>query len=148
MTRVGTLLVVAVVLAGVGGIAVGYLVHPAATVETHIMPQTVSLTGYGLSCGPASQSPYLQGVLQFNLTSTFWMDAIASVAYLGNWTGDTNQLVHTNTTKHVAVTWGPGAMQSIYVTSCPVVGVTIWRIVETLKACPNPPCDDGTNPAP
>ena len=48
----------------------------------------------------------------------------------------------------VAVTWGPGAMQSIYVTSCPVVGVTIWRIVETLKACPNPPCDDGTNPAP
>ena len=140
------LLVVAVVVAGAGGVTLGYLVHSATVAR--VVPQTVTLTGYNFSCGPSSQSPYLQGALQFNLTSTYGTDVIASVAYLGNWTGDTNQLIHANGTKHVTVTWGPGAMQSIYVTSCPVVGVTIWRIVETIKPCPNPPCDDGTNPAP
>ena len=71
-----------------------------------------------------------------------------SVAYVGDWTGDTNQLVHTNATKHVTITWGPGMMQSIQVTACPNVTVTIWRVVQLLMMCPSPPCDDGTTPAP
>src|SRR5437879_7839506 len=100
------LLVVAVVVAGVGGFLLGYLVRPATV--TRVVPQTVTLTGYNFSCGPSSQSPYLQGALQFNLTSTYGTDVIASVAYLGDWTGDTNQLVHPNGTKHVAVTWEIG----------------------------------------
>jgi len=140
------LLVVAVVVAGAGGFMLGYSVHPATV--TRIVPQTGTLTGYNFSCGPSAQLPYLQGALQFNLTSTYSTDIIASAAYLVDWTGDTNQLVRANGTKHVTVTWGPGAMQSIQVTACPNVGVTIWRVVQLVMACPNPPCDDGTNPTP
>ena len=136
------LLVVAVVIAGAGGLALGYLVHPA--IVTRVVPQTVVLTSYTFSCGPSSQSPYLEGALQFTLRSTYSTDIIASVAYLGDWTGDTNQLMHANGTKHVTVTWGPGMMQPIQVTACPNVSVTIWRVVQLLMTCPNPPCDDGT----
>lgn len=141
-------LVVLVVVAGIVGFAGGYLVKPSGGAVLNQVTQRVELLGKGFSCGPSSQPPYLAGTLQFNLTSTYWSDVIASVAYTGNWTGDTNQLVHPNATKNVAITWGPGMMQSISVTQCPIVGVTIWRIVQTLQACPNPPCDDGTVPAP
>ena len=144
MPGLGTLLVVAVVVAGIGGFAFGYLVHPTTTSITRVVPQTVALTGYNFSCGPSSQQAYLQGALQFNLTSTYSTDVIASVAYLGDWTGDTNQLLHANGTKHVTVTWGPGMIQPIQVTACPNVSVTIWRVVQLLMTCPNPPCDDGT----
>jgi len=148
MARLTTLLVGALVVAGIAGFAVGYVARPVTTTMTRVVPQSVTLTGYGFSCGPSMQSPYLQGALQFNLTSTYSTDAIASVAYVGDWTGDTNQLVHTNATKHVTITWGPGMMQSIQVTACPNVTVTIWRVVQLLMMCPSPPCDDGTTPAP
>ena len=148
MRHFGTILVLAAVVAGLGGFAFGFLVHPAATTATHVVPQTVTLTAYDFSCVPSPQPPSLQGALQFNLTSTYSIDVIASVAYLGNWTGDTNQLVHANTTKHVTITWGPGMMQPISVTQCPTVGVVIWRVVQLIMTCPNPPCDDGTIPAP
>ena len=147
MNRLGILLVFAVAVVGLGGFAFGYLLHPATTV-TRVVPQTVALTGYGFSCVPSAQPPYLQGALQFNLTSTYSTDVIASVAYLGNWTGDTNQLIRANSTKHVTVTWGPGMMQNIDVTQCPHVGVVIWLVQQDLMACPNPPCDSGLNPAP
>ena len=148
MAQLTTLLVGALVVAGIAGFAVGYLAHPVTTTVTRVVPQSVALTGYGFSCGPSTQSPYLQGALQFNLTSTYSTDVIASVAYVGDWTGDTNQLMHANATRHVTITWGPGMMQSIQVTACPSVTVTIWRVVQLLAACPSPPCDDGTNPAP
>ena len=148
MRGLATLLVIAVVIAGVGGFTLGYLLHPQTTTITRVVPQTVALSDYNFTCGPSSQSPYLEGALQFNLSSTYRTDVIASVAYLGNWTGDTNQLVRANGTKHVTVTWGPGAMQSIQVPACPNVNVTIWRVVQLLMTCPNPPCDDGTTPAP
>lgn len=139
----------AVVLSGLGGFLVGYvLLKPPSPPVVNEFTQDVKLSGTGFSCGPSSQPPYLQGALQFNLTSTYWTDVVASVAYTGDWTGDTNQLVHTNSTKHVAVSWGPGMMQSIQVTQCPHVGVTIWLIQQDLMACPNPPCDAGLTPAP
>ncbi len=143
MPSIGTILVVVLVVAGIGGFAFGYLVHPATTTVTRVVPQTVALTGYGFSCGPSSQAPYLEGLLQFNLTSTYSTDVVVSVAYTGNWTGDTNQLVHPNSTKHVAVTWGPGKMQNIQVTQCPTVGLVIWLVQQDLVPCPNPPCDAG-----
>jgi hypothetical protein len=146
MNRLVVVLAALVIVVGILGFAAGYVLHPSGgSVE---FTQRADLSGKGLSCGPSNQPPYLAGTLQFNLTSTYWTDVIVSVAYLGNWTGDTNQLVHPNSTKHVAVTWGPGAMQSISVTQCPVVGVVIWRVVQTIMTCPNPPCDDGTIPAP
>src|SRR5437879_2073408 len=110
-------------LVGLAGLAVGYIIHPSTTVY---LAESVVLSGKGFSCGPSSQVPYLEGVLQFNLTSTYKTDVVASVAYTGSWTGDTNQLVHPNATKHVEVTWGPGKMQNIQVTECPSVGVVIW----------------------
>ncbi len=79
------------------------------------------------------------GDLQFNLTSTYSTDVIASVAYLGNWTGDTNQIVHSNATKHVEVVQGQYSANA-----CPYVGATIWRVTQLLMACPNAPCDTGT----
>jgi len=146
MDRLVPLVVLVVVAAGIASFIAGYVTRPVTTV--HVVPQNVVLWGERFSCGSSNQAPYLAGTLRFSLTSTYQHDVVASVAYLGNWTGDTNQLVHANSTKTVAITWGPGANQSIYVTSCPVVNVTIWRVVETLRACPNPPCDDGTTPAP
>jgi len=148
MTRLETFLVVAVVVAGAGGVALGYLVHPAMTTVVHGVAQTVSLTGYGFSCVPSAQAPYLEGVLQFNLTSTYWTDIVVSVGYVGDWTGDTNQLVHANATKHVTVTWGPGKMQNIAVTSCPHVTMAILVVQQDIMPCPNPPCDPRLNPAP
>ncbi len=145
MTRLEALLVVAVIVAGIGGFAAGYLLHPATTNLTRAA-QTVTLSGYNFSCGPSPQQPYLQGVLQFNLTSTYGMGAIVSVAYTGSWTGDTNQVVNPNSTKHVTITWGPGMMQNILVTQCPSVGVVIWLV--QLMPCPNPPCDWGPTPPP
>jgi hypothetical protein len=127
-----------------GGFAAGYEVHRAAVSQS---AQSATLSDITLSCAPSDQPPYLKGVLAFNVTSTYWTDVIVSAGYTGNWTGDTNQLIHPNSTKHVTVTWGPGMMQNIDVTQCPHVGVTIWRVVQTLMACPNPPCDDGTVPA-
>ena len=141
VVAVGILAVVSVL----GGFAAGYEVHPAAVSQP---PQGARLLDVTLSCVSSDQPPYLKGALEFNVTSTYWTDVIVSVAYTGNWTGDTNQLVHPNSTKHVTVTWGPGMMQNIDVNQCPQVGVTIWRVVQTLMACPNPPCDDGTIPAP
>ncbi len=139
----------ALVLSGLGGFLIGYtLQRPAGPPTINRFAQDLELSGVGFSCGLSSQPPYLQGVLQFNLTSTYWTDVVASVAYTGDWTGDTNQLVHSNTTKHVAVTWGPGMMQSIQVTQCPQTGVTVWLIQQEIMACPNPPCDAGLTPAP
>lgn len=149
MNRLVVLLVLLVVVAGIVGAAAGYEIRTvSAPTVVNQSAQRVELSGVGFSCGPSNQGPYLAGVLQFNLTSSYWTDVIASVAYLHDWTGDTNQLVHANSTKHVTVTWGPGMMQSISVTTCPTVGVTIWRVVQTIMSCPNPPCDDGTIPAP
>ncbi len=146
MNRLAILSVLAVVVIGIVGFVAGYELHQPPTPRP--VPVSIVLWGRTLSCGPSNQPPYLEGALQFNLTSTYWNDAIASVGYTGNWTGDTNQLVHANSTKHVIITWGPGANQSIMVTTCPTVGVVIWRVVQTFTACPNPPCDDGTIPAP
>lgn len=139
----------AVVLSGFGGFVIGYvLLRPEGPPTINRFNQYVELSGVGFSCSLSSQPSYVQGVLQFNLTSTYWTDVVASVAYTGDWTGDTNQLVHPNSTKHVAVTWGPGMMQSIQVTQCPHVGVTMWLVQQDVMACPNPPCDAGLTPAP
>ena len=131
------LLAVAVVVAGVGGFALGFLSHPPTTTTTRVVPLVATLLDVSFSC--VSSGSTLQGVLRFNLTSTYRTDIIASVAYLGAWTGDTNQLVHPNVTKSVSVAQGSYAAGS-----CPYVGAEIWRVVELLANCPNPPCDTGT----
>ncbi len=143
------LIVVSIVVAAaaaIAGFGLGYELHPSLTAPP--VARDVKLTDVTFSCVPSAQTPYLEGALQFNLTSTYRTNIVASVAYTGDWTGDTNQLVYPNGTKHVAVTWGPGMMQNIDVTSCPRVGVVIWLIQQDLMACPNPPCDAGLNPAP
>ena len=129
MTRLETLLVVMAIVTGIGGFAIGFLLRPPQS--------TATLADVSFSCVPSGSTT--EGVLRFNLTSTYGTDIIASVAYLGAWTGDTNQIVHPVATKSVRVTQG-----SYPVGSCPSVGAEIWRVVELLADCPNPPCDTGT----
>src|SRR6266480_5981826 len=129
MTRLETLLVVMAIVSGIGGFAIGLLLRPPQS--------TATLADVSFSCVPSGSTT--EGVLRFNLTSTYGTDIIASVAYLGAWTGDTNQIVHPNVTKSVSVAQG-----SYPVGSCPDVGAEIWRVVELLAGCPNPPCDTGT----
>src|SRR5438128_7198738 len=109
MNRPRAWIVLAVVTAGGVGFVAGYLSHP----ETRpvALSESVVLSGENFSCGPSSQLPYLEGVLQFNLTNSYQVNVVASVAYTGNWSGDTNQFVYNGSTKHVAVTWGRGMMQ-------------------------------------
>ncbi|HEX9341157.1 MAG TPA: hypothetical protein VF992_08325 [Thermoplasmata archaeon] len=140
MNRLGSFVVFGIIVAVAGGFGAGYLLHPAAITSTRIVNQQVVLSGFGFSCTASAQPPYLEGVLQFNLTSTYWTPVLAEVAYVGDWTGDTDQSLAANGTKHVAVTWGPGMDQNIQVTQCPNVTVRVWRITQTLEACPSPPC--------
>ncbi len=135
-----TILGIVVAVAVVVGLVAGYFLHPATVTLTHVVNEQVVLSGFGFSCAPSAQPPYLQGVLQFNLTSAYWTPVLAEVAYVGDWTGDTDQNLVANGTKHVNVTWGPGMDQNIQVTQCPNVMVRVWRITQTLVACPNPPC--------
>ena len=137
MSRLEAFLAVVVIVTGVGGFALGFLLHPATIPVTHVVPQSATLLDVAFSCVPSGSST--EGVLRFNLTSTYRTDIIASVAYLGAWTGDTNQIVHPYVTKSVSVAQG-----SYPVGSCPYVGAEIWRVVELLADCPNPPCDTGT----
>ncbi len=132
--------ILGIVVALVVGLVAGYCLHPATVTLIHIVNEQVVLSGFGFSCAPSAQPPYLQGVLQFNLTSSFWTPILAEVAYVGDWTGDTDQNLAANGTKHVNVTWGSGMDQNIQVTQCPDVMVRVWRITQTLEACPNPPC--------
>lgn len=133
------LVVVSVVLVAAGpafgGFVVGYSMPPSTSPNPpeETQPGTVRLSDTAFSGTPAGT-----GKLEFNLTSTYSTDIIASVAYLGAWTGDTNQIVHPNVLKHVEVVQGsypPG--------SCPYVGATIWRVVQLIVECPSPPCDEG-----
>jgi hypothetical protein len=137
MTRLEAFLAAMVIVIGVGGFTIGFLLHPATTTMTRVVPSAATLSGVSFSCVPSGSST--EGVLRFNLTSTYRTDIIASVAYLGAWTGDTNQIVHPNVTKTVSVAQG-----SYPVGSCPYVAAEIWRVVELLANCPNPPCDTGT----
>ena len=137
MTRLEAFLAAVVIVTGVGGFTLGFLLHPATTILTRVVPSAAALLDVSFSCVPSGSST--QGVLRFSLTSSYRTDIIASVAYTGAWTGDTNQIVHPNVTKSVSVAQGSYAAGS-----CPNVGAEIWRVVELLANCPNPPCDTGT----
>jgi len=147
MNRLEALLLIAVVVAGVGGFGVGYAVRPMPIPPTRIVPSTVTMSVALLTCFNDGQQPYLQGTFGFTLASTYWTDVIVSVAYTGSWTGDTNQLVPPNSTTPVVITWGPGTMQDIRVTQCPNVGAVIWLVQLDVRPCPNPPCDPALKPA-
>lgn len=125
---------------GLAGFAFGYWVHPTSLVTTHEVQPDVRLADYRFTCSPSTEPPFLQGSLSFALSSSYWTPVVAEVAYVGDWTGDTDQSLVANETKHVVVTWGPGMDQNIRVTECPDVTVRVWRITQTLEACPNPPC--------
>ena len=141
MSRLEAFLAVVVIVTGIGGFALGFVLHPgtasSTTSTTHVVPSAATLLDVNFSCVASGSST--EGLLRFNLTSSYRTDIIASVAYLGAWTGDTNQIVHPNVTKSVSVAQG-----SYPVGSCPYVGAEIWRVVELLANCPNPPCDTGT----
>jgi len=143
LNRWAIYVVVAAVVAGLVGFVVGYTRGPTIIYTNPPiirLTQTASVSDYNFSCGPSSQTPWLEGALRFNLTSTYWTSVVAEVAYVGDWTGDTDQAIAPNSTKQVVVTWGPGRMQNIQVDQCPNVTVRVWRITQTLEACPNPPC--------
>ena len=135
-----TMLVVAALVSAVAGFAIGYSLRPGPTVR--VEPSKVELSNVAFTCVPSHTPPYLEGNLSFDLRSTYWMQVTAEVAYLGNWTGDTDQTLEANGSKHVVISWGPdlGRDQRISVTECPNVTVRIWRISQVLEACPNPPC--------
>ena len=146
MNRVVTFVVLAAVFSGLAGFVVGYTRGPTIIYTTppdppiYLVTQTVNVSDFHFTCGPSSQAPWLEGALRFNVTSTYRTTIVAEVAYVGDWTGDTDQTINPNTTNHVVVTWGPGKMQDIRVDQCPNVTVRVWRITQTLEACPNPPC--------
>jgi len=143
MNRLATYVIIAAILSGLAGFVVGYTRGPTVIYTSppvYETTQTVTVSDHSFTCGPSTQDPWLEGALQFNVTSTYWTVVVAEVAYVGDWTGDTDQTLNPNSTKHVVVTWGPGKMQNIQVTQCPNVTIRVWRITQTLEACPNPPC--------
>ena len=138
--RVIVAAVLVAIACAIGGFGLGYALGPRTTATVNQWTQRVEVSNVTFTCEPSAQPPYLQGALEFNISSTYWSPVLAEVAYIGDWTGDTDQTVGANGTKHVVVTWGPSMDQDIRVSACPNVTVRIWRITQTLEACPNPPC--------